>query len=173
MDFDRAFEKLIGHEGGFTDNPADRGNWTEGQIGQGKLRGTKFGISAMAYPNLDIKALTLDHAKLMYKRDYWDRIITPETPDVLKFSLFDVAVNSGVKAAAQLLQKALGVDPDGKIGPATRGALKKANPHRLVNRLSAHRLMLITGMGRSKFDVFGKGLVNRVAANLIDDNTER
>ena len=47
-DFDKAFELVIGHEGGLVDHPADPGGLT------------KYGISKRAYPNLDIRNLTLD-----------------------------------------------------------------------------------------------------------------
>jgi hypothetical protein len=56
-DFDRIFDFVVGSEGGFTDNPADPGNWTGGKIGAGECRGTKFGISAGAHPDLDIANL--------------------------------------------------------------------------------------------------------------------
>src|SRR5690554_3598272 len=61
--FDLVFERLIGHEGKFTDVRGDRGNWTSGRVGAGELKGTKYGISAMSYPHLDIKAITLEQAK--------------------------------------------------------------------------------------------------------------
>ncbi|OXE36892.1 MAG: hypothetical protein CGW95_04725, partial [Phenylobacterium zucineum] len=56
MTFDQAFEVLIGHEGGYTNNPQDPGGET------------KFGISKRAYPDQDIANLTLDAAKAIYKR---------------------------------------------------------------------------------------------------------
>jgi len=52
--FDGIFDFVVGSEGGFTDNPADPGNWTGGKIGAGECRGTRFGISAGAHPDLDI-----------------------------------------------------------------------------------------------------------------------
>jgi lysozyme family protein len=58
-DFLRAFELLVGHEGGFTDDPRDTGSWTGGNAGAGQLKGRKYGISAASYPNLDIKNLQL------------------------------------------------------------------------------------------------------------------
>ena len=60
--FDRAFRFLIGEEGGYSADPHDPGGET------------KFGISKRAYPQLDIKSLTLDQAKAIYRRDYWDRL---------------------------------------------------------------------------------------------------
>ncbi|WP_236513543.1 glycosyl hydrolase 108 family protein, partial [Escherichia coli] len=60
MNFDQAFKVTIGHEGSFTLNKNDAGNWTGGKVGVGQLKGTKYGIAANSYPNLDIKNLTLD-----------------------------------------------------------------------------------------------------------------
>ena len=67
--FDNAFDRVIGHEGGFTDDPLYRGNWTSGTCNVGKCNGTKYGLSAMTYPILDIRNLTLNQAKDIYKRD--------------------------------------------------------------------------------------------------------
>ena len=45
--FDKVFNRVIGHEGGFQNMHHDRGNWTGGKVGEGELKGTKFGLSAM------------------------------------------------------------------------------------------------------------------------------
>lgn len=55
MTFDKAFDRLIGHEAGYSNDRRDPGNWTGGIVGKGQLKGTKFGIAANTYPNLDIK----------------------------------------------------------------------------------------------------------------------
>jgi lysozyme family protein len=65
-----ALAQIFGHEGGFTQARTDRGNWTSGKIGVGYLKGTKFGVSAMSYPKLDIRNLTLDEAAAIYRRDF-------------------------------------------------------------------------------------------------------
>ncbi|MDH1334083.1 hypothetical protein N5D77_07565 [Comamonas thiooxydans] len=70
MDFDKAFDRLIGHEGKFTNNPKDDGNWTGGKQDRGELKGTKFGIAANTYPHLDIKSLTIEQAKAIYREDF-------------------------------------------------------------------------------------------------------
>jgi lysozyme family protein len=65
--FNACFDILIGHEGVYTANPDDKGNWTGGQCGVGKCLGTKYGISARAsFPAFDIKNLTLDAARGIY-----------------------------------------------------------------------------------------------------------
>ena len=56
--FERAFAVVLGHEGGYTADPADPGNWTGGAPGRGECRGTNWGISAASYPYLPIRALT-------------------------------------------------------------------------------------------------------------------
>ena len=53
-DFDKAFDIIVGVEGGFSLDPNDPGNWTGGKRGVGELKGTRWGISAKSYPHLDI-----------------------------------------------------------------------------------------------------------------------
>ena len=120
--FDQAFAAVIGHEGGYTDDPRDAGNWTGGAAGQGALRGTNRGISAAAYPALDIAALTAADARAIYRRDYWDKVAGDSLPPPLALLVFDAAVNAGVGRAARWLQGAAGVHADGAIGPATLAA---------------------------------------------------
>jgi hypothetical protein len=122
--FDLAFERLIGHEGKFTDVRADRGNWTSGKVGVGELKGTKYGISAMSYPMLDIKSLTLAQAKAIYQRDFWDRAGADEYDGAIGYQVFDAAVNHGIENSVRFLQRAVRVADDGYIGPYTLKAVK-------------------------------------------------
>ena len=99
--YDTCFELLIGHEGKLSLDPKDRGNWTDGNYGRsgGKLVGSMYGVSAMSYPRVDIRNLTLAQAKLIYKRDYWDRVEADTLEPALAFAAFDTAVNAGVGRA--------------------------------------------------------------------------
>lgn len=162
--FDQAFERVIGHEGGFQDDPRDRGNWTTGIIGQGELKGTKFGIAAHSYPHLDIRNLTLDQAKAIYKRDFWDRARGDQMDGAIAYQLFDMAVNHGNGNAIRMLQRALDVADDGIVGPMTLGALSRGTVPDVIKRLNAERLHFITKL--STFDTYGRGWVRRVADNL-------
>jgi len=70
ISFEEAFRRLIGHEGGYSKDKRDPGNWTGGKVGGvGILKGTKFGLAANTY-NLDIKNITLAQAKEIYQRDW-------------------------------------------------------------------------------------------------------
>lgn len=167
MNFDKAFERVVGLEGGYDADPRDRGNWTSGVIGKGILKGTKYGIAAHVYPDLDIKNLTLDQAKAIYRRDYWDRCHIGDLPDVVCYDVFDTAVNSGVGTAIKLTQKALGVVADGVWGPNTTAAVAKIPPDVLDKKLAGFRLMYLTDC--AAWPTYAKGWVRRVASNLIED----
>ncbi len=124
--FERALAIVVGHEGGYGTERADPGNWTGGQVGAGELRGTKFGISAAAYPTLDIANLTPEAAADIYRHSYWDRVSADRLPPPLALLVFDAAVNNGVGRATEWLQQTLGVAIDRQIGPATLAALDHA-----------------------------------------------
>lgn len=166
MNFDQAFAMTVGHEGGFQNNEADRGNWTTGIVGRGDLKGTKFGISAMAYPRLDIANLTLEKAKEIYLLDYWNGCGCDLVPDAINYVLFDMAVNSGPRAAIKALQEVLHVQADGIFGDQTKAALRGADPGYLYRAINGARLDLITGLDDRRWVAFGRGLVKRVARIL-------
>ena len=164
LTFDQAFERLIGHEGKFTNDPQDRGNWTTGVIGKGELKGTKYGISAMTYPDLDIKNLTLVQAKQIYKRDWWDKINADQINPALVFQVWDFAINAGMGTAKRKLQLAVGVLDDGIIGNLTIQAINKAELNDILLKFNAERLKYYTSL--STWPRYGKGWTLRVAGQL-------
>lgn len=162
--FDQSFAVVIGTEGGFTRDPADPGNWTGGAVGKGVLGGTKYGISAAAYPGLDIAGLTLEQAKDIYRRDYWSAVHGDDVPASIALLLFDSAVNMGVGQAVRLLQQAVGVTVDGAFGPKTLAATRAgaAQGEWLATELLARR---IDAMSRSRdWPSFSLGWSRRLAA---------
>lgn len=151
-DFDTAFYTLIGHEGGYAHDSRDPG-------GQ-----TKYGISKRSYPDLDILHLTLDQAKAIYRRDFWDRCRCEELPPPVDFNVFDGAVNSGIGQSIRWLQRAAGVADDGLFGPITLEACLLPNPEKLAARYNGHRLMFMASL--STWGTFGRGWARRIATNL-------
>lgn len=152
MNFDESFEKLIGHEGGYSNDENDPGGET------------KFGISKRAYPAENIRNLTLDRAKEIYYKDYWGPAGCEAVPEAIRFDLFDTAVNSGVRTAIKLLQRAVGETDDGVLGPLTLQALQSMPPTRALARFNGYRLDLLAGS--LHWDRFGRGWARRVADNL-------
>lgn len=166
MDHVIAFDRLMGHEGDLSMAESDRGNWTSGVIGRGQLKGTRYGISAMAYPGEDIEHLTLDRARALYVRDYWGPAGCDAVPDELKFHLFDAAVNSGVASAIKFLQRALGEHDDGILGPATLQAVQSQPVLRTVARFNGYRLQHMASA--PGWPTYGRGWALRVAKNQIE-----
>jgi lysozyme family protein len=152
MNFDKCFEKLISHEGGYVNNAKDPGGET------------KFGISKRSYPQLDIKALTLADAKDIYRRDFWDRAQCDRLPPSIAFDVFDCAVNSGIGQSIRFLQRAVGVADDGSVGPLTIAAVGRLEPEAVQARFNGHRLDFMTRL--STWDTFGRGWARRIAENL-------
>jgi lysozyme family protein len=141
-DLTLAIDKVIKHEGGLSLDPADPGNWTGGARGAGELRGTNFGISAAAYPTLDIKSLTEADARLIYARDYATPLFTQLNSQYVLNALVDYAVTSGVKHAVAELQLAAGMaKADGLVGPATLACANALPDLSLVLRLTRRRVL--------------------------------
>ena len=163
--FEQAFAVLIGHEGGYDTTRADPGNWTSGIIGTGELRGTKYGISASAYPDIAIKGLSLADAQAVYKRDYWDPILGDILPPALALLVFDAAVNNGKARAANWLHIAVGTRQDGRIGPETIEALKKTIADKggasVCSEFMAQRMCFMANL--PNWRIFGLGWSRRLS----------
>lgn len=164
MTFDEAFDRLIGHEGAFSDDPRDPGNWTGGRVNVGQLKGTKFGIAANTYGDLDIRSLTLAQAKVIYHRDWWLKAGADEFHPAIVFQMWDFAVNAGMDTAKRALQYAAGVAGDGQVGPLTIAAVKAAALNDILLRFNAYRLRHYTSL--STWGTYGKGWANRTAGQL-------
>jgi lysozyme family protein len=121
-------------------------------------------LSHNSYPHLDIKNLTLEKAKKIFKRDFWDRFNVLNLSSGMHFMLFDAAVNHGPGNAVRMLQRAINVIDDGHIGPVTIVAIGKIDTNALLRRFAAERLLFISKL--RAWDRFGRGWVSRVAENL-------
>jgi lysozyme family protein len=130
----------LGYEGGLSTGKADPGNWTGGAVGKGVLKGTKYGISAAAFPNLDIAALTIAEVTPIYKSKYWDMVRGDDLPPGLDLVTFDYGVNSGTRRAICDLQAVVGAAVDGAIGPLTLEKVAKADGKAAIQALCARRL---------------------------------
>lgn len=159
MKFDEAFDKLIGHEGGYSNHPADPGGET--------MWGITFRVArSWGYTGPMIE-LPREVAKEIYKSLYWDKVRTDDMPEAVRFDVFDCAVNSGAGQAVRFLQRATGVADDGRIGPVTLRAVKAMDPQLLDKRLSGYRLRFMAEL--KTWPSFGRGWAARIATNLIED----
>lgn len=166
--FDDAFELVIGHEGKFSKNPKDPGNWTGGAVGVGSLDGTMYGISALiaraeGYTG-PMDKLPLSFAKEVAKRRYWNAVKGDQLPPEISYQLFDIQYNGG--RAAQWLQSAVNVVTDGVIGPKTIEAVQAADQRAVIMKLCAYRLKYMASL--KILPTFAGGWMNRIADNLIE-----
>lgn len=153
MNFDRAFEILLKHEGGFSDHAADPG---------GK---TRFGVTEAVAREVgyrgDMRDLPLDLAKRIYRERYWDAVKADELPASLRYVVFDAAVNSGPGQAIKWLQRSAGAVDDGVLGPKTMTAIQTLNADTLRQKILAQRLKLMTSL--ATWPAFGRGWARRIA----------
>ena len=156
MNFDEAFHHLLGHEGGYVNHPDDPGGETNWGV-------TKVVARQHGYEGL-MKDMPVGVAKAIYRKSYWDAVRADELPPVVRYAVFDAAVNSGVGTAVRWLQQAVGATPDGILGPKTLAALQEVNPDGLLRRMLAKRLTAMTSM--SGWPSFSKGWARRVATLL-------
>ena len=131
--FEESFHVLMELEGGYVDDPDDKG---------GK---TKFGITEKRYPGLDIGMITERYAKDLYKRDFWDKYKIEKLPVTVQAWAFDMYVNHNPKAVALVLQRSVNskagfafLKVDGKLGEKTRIGLRKYTPE--ASRIAAFRM---------------------------------
>lgn len=157
MNFDQAFDRLIGHEGAYSDHPQDPGGQTMWGV-------TARVARANGYKG-EMRSMPRDLAKSIYKVSYWDAVKADQLPDSVRFDVFDAAVNSGVGQAVKWLQGAVGTTADGVIGPQTLGAVAKAGPD-LHAKYNGTRLQFMTEL--PGWTSFSRGWARRVASNLME-----
>jgi lysozyme family protein len=157
--FDKCFELMLAHEGGYVDHPKDPG----GRTNLGVTQHVWEEWMGRPVSEKEMRALTPIMVKPLYKRKYWDAVRADDLVDGVDYCVFDVAVNSGPGRAIKFLQSCVGTTPDGGFGPATLAAVKKAeeDPVRLVELYCAKRLEFLQSL--KTFETFGKGWSRRVA----------
>lgn len=124
--FEKAFQYVIQNEGGYVFDKNDPGGET------------KFGITKRSYPSLNIRDLTLEDAKKIYYRDFWQKGKFEEiSDDLVATQVFDLSVNLGIRAAVIVLQRGLRsvgktVQEDGLMGSETLSAASNSEPRSLL-----------------------------------------
>jgi lysozyme family protein len=155
--FEQCLALVLKHEGGYANNPKDPGGMTN-------LGVTKTTYELYVGHQVDeatMRGLTPDMVAPLYKKMFWDACRCDDLPDGVDYAVFDLAVNSGTRRAAKMLQKAAGVTDDGSIGPATLKAVAECNPRDLAADICENRLAFLQAL--PTWDTFGKGWGRRVA----------
>jgi len=142
-----AVRHVLGIEGGFVDDPVDRGGATKYGISlrflasEGAFDDDDDGLADFDLDmdgdidGKDIRLLKVNDAVYLYHRCFWERVEAESFPAPLGEAMFDQAVNGGLGAARKLLQRAINalvhrhrlrtisLVVDGVIGERTRALL--------------------------------------------------
>lgn len=141
--FAAAFFHLLKIEGGFVDDPVDRGGATKYGISlrflasAGKIDrdGDGFADFDLDFDGdidgRDIRLLTVENAFFLYHEHFWKPLGCDHLPHPIGEMVFDQGVNGGNVAARKLLQRAINacrpaggaIAVDGVIGPRTLAAM--------------------------------------------------
>ena len=156
--WDVALQALLKHEGGFSNDPHDRGGITNLGV---TIKNWREWVGREVTED-EMRQLTPQAVAPFYKQRYWDVVHADSLPAGVDLCVFDCAVNSGPVQSARFLQRAVGVNPDGKIGPVTLAAVAAADPHDVIEKFTHNREAFLRDL--PTFVYFGKGWLIRTAA---------
>lgn len=156
LSFDQIFERVMGHEGGYVNNPKDPGGETNWGVTIGTARANGY-HGAM-------RSMTRLQAKEIYRKAFWERAKCAQYHSAIGFQVFDAAINHGIGNAVRMLQRAVGAADDGKVGNETLGAINLKSLDDVLVLFNAERLEFYTKL--KTFDTFGRGWSRRVVSNL-------
>ena len=127
-EFDDIIQVVLKHEGGYVDDPDDRGG------------ATNWGVTQAVYEDYvgykcdkeEIKKMTQEVAEEIYFEKYWKPSRAEKLPEEIRQTYFDMVVNHGQGGAVKILQQACNnkrkpenyIAVDGGIGPNTIRAAK-------------------------------------------------
>lgn len=158
---------VLEREGGFTDDPVDRGGATNMGITQKEY---DVWSRAQGIERRSVANIARAEAAMIYRQDYWDACRCSLLPDGVDLFVFDSAVQHGVKWAIRLLQRALGVDDDGVMGQQTMSALHEDMASGRSKDLLAdcaqvrHAYYTAILKARPEQEKFRRGWMNRMVA---------
>lgn len=130
---------ILRWEGGFVDDPADRGGATN--------KGITIGTFRRFYPSAtieELKNITDEQWLNIFRTGFWNPWLADE---IKSQSIANIAVDwgwaSGPMTAIRQVQRILGVTADGKVGPVTLAAINGANPRDLFDKIHAARITFV------------------------------
>ena len=153
--FAKSLAFVLKDEGGNDDDAEDHGGRTSRGITQ---REYTAWLSEQGLPDKDVWNAPQDDIVSIYHDEYW-KPYCDWFPSGTDYLYFDMAVNAGPYRAAVLLQRALGVADDGRIGPVTREAAAECMDEKgLIRKFTDEKRAFYLSLHQPKFI---KGWLNR------------
>jgi len=155
QNFEECMARLLEHEGGYVWHAQDPG----GETNFGVTRATYEQYVGRQVMDGEMEGLTHDDVYPIYKENYWGTVRGDDLPSGVDWSTFDWAVNSGKSRASKALQRIVGVEADGGIGPMTLQAVAEVEPEEIIKQMHYVRDNFYRSL--DTFEVFGNGWVRR------------
>jgi lysozyme family protein len=139
--YNSCLQKVLKDEGGYTNDPADSGG------------PTNFGITLSDYRRyvdktgtaLNVRNMTVDEAKIIYKSKYWDALGCDDLPSGVDYTVFDYGVNSGLGRSRKALQR-----------------FNSLSGTKLIDAINDERTAFLQAIGVGKNSKFLRGWLARV-----------
>ena len=153
----RSLACLLAHEGGYTNHPDDPGG------------PTNFGITIADYRRYakadatagDVRAMSVEDAKRIYRKRYWDAQRCDDLPAGVDYAVFDYGVNSGIGRSGKVLRRMLRLPDDSSaVTDEVVAACQAADACALVVAICDERLRFLKSL--KTWSVFGTGWGRRV-----------
>jgi len=111
----------------------------------GESFATAWGITQMTWDDAVARGIvsgslanaTREQCKAIYRANYWEPLHCDALNPGVAFVLFNDGVLSGVDAATRLLQRSVGANEDGVIGPQTLRMANAMPAPQLIDKLTA------------------------------------
>lgn len=152
---------ILKWEGGFVDDPLDRGGATNKGITIGTFRNF-YGKNATVE---QLKHITDEQWLHIFKSGYWDKW---KADDIENQSIADIVVDwawaSGTATSIKQVQKILGVAVDGIVGNDTLTAINTADQRNLFSKIHSRRIEFVENIVKRDPSQtrFLKGWKNRI-----------
>jgi lysozyme family protein len=148
-------------EGGYVNDPADKGSATNHGVTQAVYDAYR---AEKNLPKQDVKLISNSEVSDIYLTEYWNPSHAGSAQHPLDTVIFDCSVNSGVGRAIKTLQQALGLVVDGSFGPNTLKAVQGCDAHAIAEKFLDIRSKFYDAIGvanpsQMKFE---KGWHNRI-----------
>ena len=176
-----AITKILKNEGGYQDDPSDRGNYQQNE--DSSVVGTNRGITPYTYAAFvgkkvedvtveDMKNVSEELAREIYEKEYYLRPKMYLIKDkALQENVFDMGVNAGPRNAVKILQRLVGATPDGYLGKNTAKKVEKSDV--TTNEYSDGRVGYYKDLIKNRPDNahFLEGWINRADKYRIEEST--
>src|SRR5258705_13210738 len=140
QNYEFCIKEVLKSEGDYTNDPADSGGETN------------FGITQRE-TSIPVRTMTVEQAKAIYKKKYWDAVNADNLPSGVDYTVFDYGVNSGVARAKKVLN-----------------SVNSPDAVKVINAINDERQAFLNNLAvrRPKDQKFLKGWTSRVSRVRAD-----